>query len=66
MPPNVMPHLAQKVLPGPAGVPQLGQTVGNGVPQALQNFCPGALLAPHRGHLIHCCIASLHHIRNYP
>jgi len=60
-----MPHLAQKVLPGPAGVPQLGQVIGSGVPHALQYFCPGALLAPHLGHLIHCCISSLRYIHNY-
>ena len=65
MPLKVMPHLAQKVAPGPAGVPQLGQAVGNGVPHALQYFCPGALLVPHLGHLIHCCISSLRYIYNY-
>jgi len=59
-PPNVMPHLAQKVLPGLDGVPQLGQATGKGVPQALQNRCPGVLFVPHLGHLSHCCILILH------
>jgi hypothetical protein len=58
-----VPHLGQKVLPGFKGVPQLGQPDASGIPHALQNLWPGALLAPHLGHLIHCCILSLHYVR---